>query len=217
MTESPQRAILVDDHGLVRSGIRQMIESMTDDTIVVGETNSGRDALKLLDRLRIDIVITDLSMPDMDGIALIKAVRKRNPGVKCLVLSMHTNNEYVAAALQAGACGYLNKNASAEELLQALQAARAGEHYLHPSIAGSVVDMLRGSAALASPLDVLSERQREVLKLLAEGSNTREIAEKLSLSVKTVETHRAQLLERLDVRTIPDLVRVAIRHGLVEL
>lgn len=217
MTGSPQRALLVDDHGLVRSGIRQMIESMTEDTIIVGETNSGRDALKLLDRLRINLVITDLSMPDMDGIALIKAVRKRKPNVKCIVLSMHTNNEYVAAALQAGACGYLNKNASAEELLQALQSAREGEHYLHPSIAGSVVEMLRGSEALANPLDVLSARQREVLKLLAEGSTTREIAEKLSVSAKTVETHRAQLMERLDVHTIPDLVRFAIRHGLVEL
>ena len=217
MTGSPQRALLVDDHGLVRSGIRQMIESMTENTIIVGETNSGRDALKLLDRLRINLVITDLSMPDMDGIALIKAVRKRKPNVKCIVLSMHTNNEYVAAALQAGACGYLNKNASAEELLQALQSAREGEHYLHPSIAGSVVEMLRGSEALANPLDVLSARQREVLKLLAEGSTTREIAEKLSVSAKTVETHRAQLMERLDVRTIPDLVRFAIRHGLVEL
>ena len=217
MTRSPQRAILVDDHGLVRSGIRQMIESMTEDTIIVGETNSGRDALKLLGRLRIDLLITDLSMPDMDGITLIKAVRKRKPDVKCIVLSMHTNNEYVAAALQAGACGYLNKNASAEELLQALQAARDGEHYLHPSIAGSVVDMLRGSSLLANPLDVLSARQREVLKLLAEGGSTREIAEKLHVSAKTVETHRAQLMERLDVRTIPDLVRFAIRNGLVEL
>ena len=217
MTKAAQRAILVDDHGLVRSGIRQMIESMTEETIVVGETNSGRDALKLLGRLRIDLIITDLSMPDMDGIALIKAAKKRKPEVKCIVLSMHTNNEYVAAALQAGACGYLNKNASAEELLQALEAARDGEHYLHPSIAGSVVDMLRGSEALSNPLDVLSERQREVLKLLAEGSTTRQIAEKLSVSAKTVETHRAQLMERLDVRTIPDLVRFAIRHGLVEL
>lgn len=217
MTKSPQRAILVDDHGLVRSGIRQMIESMTKDTIIVGETNSGRDALKLLDRLRINLIITDLSMPDMDGIALIKAVKKRKPDVKCIVLSMHTNNEYVAAALQAGACGYLNKNASAEELLQALQAAQDGEHYLHPSIAGSVVDMLRHSDAISNPLDVLSERQREVLKLLAEGSSTREIAEKLSVSAKTVETHRAQLMERLDIHTVPDLVKFAIRHGLVEL
>lgn len=217
MTDSPQRAILVDDHGLVRSGIRQMIESLTKETIIVGETNSGRDALKLLGKLRIDLVITDLSMPDMDGISLIKAVKKRKPDVKCIVVSMHTNNEYVIAALQAGACGYVNKNASAEELLQALQAARDGEHYLHPSIAGSVVDMLRESQALSNPLDVLSERQREVLKLLAEGSTTRDIAEKLSVSVKTVETHRAQLMERLDVRTIPGLVRFAIRHGLVEL
>lgn len=217
MTKSAQRAILVDDHGLVRSGIRQMIESMTKETIVVGETNSGRDALKLLERLRIDLLITDLSMPDMDGISLIKAVKKRKPDVRCIVISMHTNNEYVAAALQAGACGYMSKNASAEELLQALHAARDGGHYLHPSIAGSVVDMLRDSEALSSPLDLLSERQREVLKLLAEGSSNREIAEKLSVSVKTVETHRAQLMERLDVRTIPDLVKIAIRHGLVEL
>ncbi len=217
MTKAPQRAILVDDHSLVRSGIRQMIESLTEDTIVVGESNNGRDVLRLIESLDIDLLITDLSMPDMDGVALIEAAKKRKPDIKCVVLSMHTSDEYVAAALRAGACAYLSKSASSEELLQALESARAGEHYLHPSITGSVVDMLRNSAELTSPLDVLSARQREVLKLLAEGCGTREIAEKLSLSTKTVETHRAQLMERLDLRTVPDLVKFAIRQGLVEL
>ena len=211
------RTLLVDDHNLVRAGIRRMLESMSSQAEVVGEAANGREALRLILDHDVELLMTDLTMPDMDGITLIRRALRRTPDLKCVVLSMHTNNEYVAAALQAGACGYLNKNASSEELLQALEAARDGEHYLHPSIAGSVVDMLRGSEALSNPLDVLSERQREVLKLLAEGSTTRQIAEKLSVSAKTVETHRAQLMERLDVRTIPDLVRFAIRHGLVEL
>ena len=212
-----QRALLVDDHALVRSGIRRMIEGMTDRTIVVGETNNGRDALNLLGTLDIDLLITDLSMPDLDGIGLIKAARKRYPELRCIALSMHTSPEYVAAALRAGACGYLHKDATAEELVEAIDAAQSGLSYLHPSVAGSVTSLLQDSGDLVSPLDVLSDRQREVLKLLAEGHGTRAIADTLSVSVKTVETHRAQLMDKLDIRDVPRLVKFAIRHGLVSL
>lgn len=217
MNRTKQRALLVDDHSLVRSGIRRIIEEVTDQTIVVGETNTGRDALRLIGDLDIDLLITDLSMPDLDGIGLIKAALKRKPDLYCIVLSMYTSSEYVAAALKAGARGYLHKNATAEELKQALDAFRNDSHYLHPSVAGSVVAVLRDSADLDNPLDLLSDRQREVLKLIADGRNTRQIAEALNVSVKTVETHRSQLMDRLGLHDIPGLVKFAIRHGLADL
>jgi DNA-binding NarL/FixJ family response regulator len=194
-----------------------MIEEVTDQTIVVGETNAGRDALRLIVDLNIDLLITDLAMPDLDGISLIKAALKRKPDIHCIVLSMHTSSEYVAAALKAGAQGYLHKNATTEELKQALDAVRNGTHYLHPSVAGSVVAILRDSSDLDNPLDLLSDRQREVLKLIADGHNTRRIAEMLNVSVKTVETHRSQLMDRLGINDIPGLVKLAIRHGLTDL
>jgi len=194
-----------------------MIEEVTDQTVVVGETNSGRDALRLMDDLDIDLLITDLAMPDLDGIGLIKAALKRKPDLHCIALSMHTSSEYVAAALKAGAHGYLHKNATAEELKQALDAVRNGTHYLHPDVAGSVVAILRDSPDLDNPLDLLSDRQREVLKLIADGHNTRRIAETLHVSVKTVETHRSQLMDRLGIHDVPGLVKLAIRHGLADL
>ena len=217
MSRAKIRALLVDDHSLVRAGIRRMIEDVTDQTIVVGETNNGRDALQLIDELDIDLLITDLSMPDLDGIGLIRAALKRKPDLLCIVLSMHTSSEYVAAALKAGAHGYLHKNATSEELEQALDSVGNGAHYLHPDIAGSVVAILRDSAELDNPLDLLSDRQREVLKLIADGRTTRQIADSLSVSVKTVETHRSQLMDRLGIHDIPGLVKLAIRHGLADL
>lgn len=217
MSQSKQRALLVDDHSLVRSGIRRMIEEVTDQTIVVGETNAGRDAVRLIGDLNIDLLITDLAMPDLDGIGLIKAALKLKPDLYCLVISMHTSSEYVAAALKAGARGYLNKNATAEELKQALDAVRSGTHYLHPSIAGSVVNILRESSDSDNPIDLLSDRQREVLKLIADGHNTRDIAETLNVSVKTIETHRSQLMDRLGIHDIAGLVKLAVRHGLADL
>ena len=217
MSPKKQRALLVDDHSLVRSGIRRMIEDVTDETVVVGETNTGRDALHLLGDLDIDLLITDLSMPDLDGIGLIKAALKRKPDLSCIVLSMHTSSEYVAAALKAGAVGYLPKSATAEELKQALDAVQRGTHYLHPTVAGSVVAVLRDSSELEDPLDVLSDRQREVLKLIADGHSTRQMAQTLNVSVKTIETHRSQLMDRLGIFDVPGLVKFAIRHGLADL
>lgn len=212
-----QRALLVDDHRLVRGGIRDMINSLSETAEVVAETDNGRTALHALSDPEIDLLITDLSMPDMDGISLIKAARKRRPNLNCIVLSMHTANEYVAAAFKAGACGYLHKNASSDELMQALACAQKGSYYLHPNIAGSLIDMLRQSETSDDPLDRLSDRERDVLKLLAEGHSTKAIASTLSLSPKTVETHRAKLMSKLDIRDIPGLVKFAVAHGLVDL
>lgn len=212
-----QRALLVDDHSLVRGGIRDMINNLSGHTEVVAETDNGRDGLKLLGQIDINLLITDLSMPDMDGIALIKAARKKMPDLNCIVLSMHTANEYVSAAFRAGACGYLHKNASSEELLQALDCSLKGSYYLHPNIAGSLVEMLRQSDASTDPLERLSDRQRDVLKLLAEGNSTKEIAGIMNVSPKTVETHRATIMEKLEIRDVPGLVKFAVAHGLVDL
>lgn len=184
---------------------------------VVGESANGRDAMRLLPKLDVELMITDLSMPDIDGISLIKKVHKRTPDVKCMVLSMHTGQEYVVAALRAGACGYVHKNATAEELLDAVKAVEKGATYLHPAVAGSVVDLLRQSEDSTDPLNLLTDRQREILKLIAEGHNTKEIAGRLNVSVKTVETHRSQLMERLNIRNVPGLVKIAVRTGLVDL
>lgn len=215
---SKQRVLLVDDHSLVRSGIREMINSNSSTTEVIAETDNGRDALKLLSEMHpVDVLITDLSMPEMDGIALIKAARKRHPDLNCIVLSMHTANEYVAAAFRAGACGYLHKNASTGELMEALEQARKGDYYLHPNITGSLVDILRDPQAAADPLDRLSDMQRAVLKLIAEGNSIREIAEYMNKSPKTIETHKKAIQDRLEIRDIPGLVKFAVRRGLVDL
>jgi len=211
------RTLIVDDHNLVRAGLRRMLEGMSPHTEVVGESANGREALRMITDLDVELMITDLSMPDIDGINLIKKAIRKVPRIKCLVLSMHTSQEYVVSALRAGASGYVHKNASADELLLAIQALEKGATYLHPAVAGSVVDLLRETEDNANPLDLLTERQREILKLIAEGHSTREIGSRLNVSVKTVETHRTQLMDRLDIRNVPGLVKFAVRKGLVDL
>lgn len=211
------RTLIVDDHNLVRAGIRRMVESMSPQTEVVAEAANGREALKLILELEVELLITDLTMPDLDGITLIRRALKRSPQLKCMVLSMHTAKDRVVSALKAGAVGYVYKDASSEELLTAINAVEKGATYLHPRVAGSVVEVLRESEELTDPLDRLTDRQREILKLIAEGLSTREIGERLVVSAKTVETHRAQLMERLNIRNVPGLVKFAVRTGLVEL
>ena len=211
------RTLIVDDHNLVRAGIRRMLEGMSPHTDVVGETGNGREALKMISDLDVELVLTDLSMPEIDGINLIKKAIKKQPGIKCVVLSMHTAQEHVVSALRAGACGYIHKDASADELLIAIQSVGNGATYLHPAVAGTVVDVLRDAQGSADPLDQLTDRQRETLKLIAEGYSTKEIAERMHVSVKTVETHRSQLMDRLDIRNVPGLVKFAVRRGLVDI
>lgn len=217
MKSMKQRALIVDDHSLVRAGIRRMVEMKCPYTEVVGDTNSGRDALRMIAELDADLLITDLSMPDMDGIGLIKRARKRHPDLKCVVLSMHTGQQYVLSALNAGACAFVHKGASAEDLIEALRVVYEGSTYLHPNVAGTVIDKIRELEEGSDLLSLLTDRQRETLKLIAEGNSTREIADKLNVSAKTVETHRAQLMDRLDIHDIPGLVKYAIRAGLTDL
>lgn len=211
------RILIVDDHNLVRAGIRRMLDGLLSDMEIVGESGDGREALRMIVDNRVEMLITDLSMPDIEGVNLIRQAKKRAPDLKCIALSMHTTQEHVVAALRAGADGYVHKNASASELQDAVRSVAAGATYLHPSIAGSVVDLLRESDGSGDPLDQLTDRQREVLKLIAEGRTTREIADRLNVSAKTVETHRSQLMDRLNIRNVPGLVKLAIRMGLVDI
>lgn len=211
------RVLLADDHRLVRAGLRTLLQSLTDvDVRVVAEAGNGHEALQLSEQHQPDVVIMDIGMEGLNGLEAAARLAKMNPAPRIIILSMHANEEYVRRSLQAGAAAYLLKGAEPAELEFALQAVVRGETYLTPAVSKQVVqDYLQGGRAKADPLQELTPRQREVLQLIAEGHSTKEIAYKLSLSIKTVETHRGELMHRLDIHDVAGLVRYAIRAGLV--
>lgn len=211
------RLILADDHTLVRAGIRALLERLPDVTIVA-ETGNGREALELIGQHRPDLALLDITMPGLNGLEIAARVSDISPATKILVLSVHAGEPFVARALRAGVSGYLLKDAAATELTLALDAIGRGETYLSPAISMQVVEgylqnLSRGDET--DPLACLTVRQRETLQLIVEGRTNREVAELLGVSVKTVEAHRAQLMERLDIRDVAGLVRLAIRAGLI--
>lgn len=209
------RVLLADDHTLVRAGIRALLETIQGLT-VVAESGDGRQALELICKHRPDVALLDIGMPGLNGLEVARRVAEESPKTRVLILSMHADESYVAQALQAGVAGYLLKDAAVAELPLALQAVSRGETYLTPAISKTVVDaFLRGKGNKPDPLSGLTPRQREILQLIAEGHTTKEIASTLEVSVKTVETHRSQLMDRLDIRDVPGLVRFSIRVGLV--
>lgn len=209
------RALLVDDHALVRAGLRTLLESI-DGVAVVAEAGNGEEALRLAAELQPDLVVMDIAMPRLSGLDAAAHIREALPGTRVLVLSMHASEDYVRRALRSGASGYLLKDAAAVELELAVRAVICGETYLSPRVSTQVVDQyVRGPGVPPGPVDALTPRQREILQLIAKGRSTKQIAHQLSLSVKTVETHRAQLMERLGLRDVASLVRLAIRAGLV--
>lgn len=209
------RALLVDDHALVRAGLRTLLESI-DGVAVVAEAGNGEEALRLAAELQPDLVVMDIAMPRLSGLDAAAHIREALPGARVLVLSMHASEDYVRRALRSGASGYLLKDAAAVELELAVRAVMCGETYLSPRVSTQVVDQyVRGPGVPQGPVDALTPRQREILQLIAKGRSTKQIAHQLSLSVKTVETHRAQLMERLGLRDVASLVRLAIRAGLV--
>lgn len=211
------RVLLTEDHRLVRAGIRSLLEQMPE-VEVVAEADNGRDALQFVKKLRPEIVLMDIAMPGMNGLEATRRLTSEFPFVSVLILSMHANAEYVIQALRAGARGYLIKGAAVEELIFAVRAVIRGEMYLSPSISGPVVsDYLHHLGTSELPIDRLTPRQREVLQLVVEGKTTKEIAVTLEVGVKTVETHRAKLMESLDIHDIAGLIRYAIRSGLVAL
>lgn len=208
------RVLLVDDHVLVRAGIHALLNAMPG-VEVIGEAGDGGVAIELAKARRPDVVLMDIAMKGINGLEATMRLKREMPQINVIILSMHASEEYVIRALRIGASGYLLKDAAAAELELALRIVERGEKYLSPPVSRLIESYERRTGSKTSPLDILTPRQRDVLKLIAEGVNTKEIAGRLKLSVKTVESHRAQAMERLGIRDVAGLVRYAIRIGLV--
>ena len=206
------RVLIADDHGVVAEGLRRLVEAEPD-MRVVGCVEDGRQAVQLAREASPDVVVMDLSMPELNGADATRAIVGEVAGCRVLVLSMYADREYVRRALKAGATGYVVKRSAAKDLVEAIRAAHAGQRYLSARVADAVLEEGEDRDALGR----LSAREREVLQLIAEGRTGAEIAGRLSLSQKTVETYRARLIEKLGIRDVPGLVRFAIQHGLVPL
>jgi DNA-binding NarL/FixJ family response regulator len=209
--------VLADDHALVRAGIRALLEKI-DQVEVVGEAGDGQRALELVQELNPDLILLDIAMPGLSGFDVLKETTEKFPNVKVIILTVHDSEDYALHALRSGAAGYVPKSAASAELEMAIEHVMRGEKYLSPSIARKVVfEYLKGTHSGRAKLAELTPRQREVLTLISEGHSTKDIARILNISVKTVETHRAQLMERLDIHDVAGLVRYAIRTGMVKL
>jgi DNA-binding NarL/FixJ family response regulator len=209
------RILLADDHSLVRAGIRSLLEKLGG-IEVVGEVSNGREALEMIRTELPDLVLMDIAMRELGGLEALPRITKNFPSVKVIILSAHANEEYVIRALRSGAAGYMLKDAATLELELAINSVAQGKTYLSPSISRTVIDSyLERVGSLSSPIEQLTARQREILQLIAEGKNTKEIAGMLDISIKTVEAHRLQLMARLDIHDVPGLVRYAIRSGLI--
>ena len=213
----PARILIADDHTLMRAGIRALLERMPC-VEVIGEAGTGRDTLAMVKSKLPNLVLLDIAMLELNGLEALPRIVRDFPRVKVIILSAHANEEYVIRALRTGASGYMLKDAATAELELAITSVMQGKIYLSPSISHTVIESyLERVGDLRSPLEQLTSRQREVLQLIAEGKNTKEIASLLGLSAKTVETHRLQLMKRLDIHDVPGLVRCALRSGLVSL
>ncbi|MGC4096459.1 MAG: response regulator transcription factor [Nitrospira sp.] len=210
------RVLIVEDHALVRAGMRALLQKI-DGIEVVSDVGDGWEAIKSVQTEAPDLVLMDIAMPGLNGLDATSRIAKESPTTRVILLSMHANEEYFQQALQAGASGYLLKGAELAELELAIRTVSRGGTYLTPAVAKYAIEAYRGKSEGASgPLAKLSMRQREILQLIAEGRTTKEIANYLNLSVKTIETHRAQLMERLGIHDVPGLVRFAMRVGMIQ-
>jgi two-component system, NarL family, response regulator NreC len=208
-----RKVFLVDDHIIFRDGLRTLIEK--EGMEVVGEAENGRNAIKLVEKLMPNIIIMDVSMPDMNGIEATRKITAANPDVKVIALSMHSDNRFVLGMLEAGAAGYLLKDCAFGELASAINQVMTGNTYLSPKIADVVVKGYLNKKTVKGT--VLTSREREILQLIAEGLTAAEIADKVFLSVKTIETHRRNIMQKLNMRSPVDLTKYAIREGLASL
>ena len=212
------RVVLVDDHEMMREGLR-LILKRRDDLEIVGEANNGQAAVDLADRLNPDIVVMDVGMADLNGVDATRRIKSAHPNTLVIGLSMYSDRNYVLGMLNAGASGYVLKGAAGNELLLAIDAARRGENYLSPAIKDVVSKPVNGQGFPMpdSVYSTLGSREREVLQLLAEGGASKEIATQMHISVRTVETHRRNIMQKLDLHSVPELVKYAVRQGLVRL
>lgn len=207
------RVLLADDHAVVRQGFR-LILSTQPDIEVIAEAGNGREAVEIAARLKPEVAVVDVSMPELNGIEATRRIVDQSPHTRVLALSMHKDAVYVREILRAGARGYLLKDAIDTEMLSAIRAVARGEGYLSPAVSGAVLDDYRKN--VADPIDLLTSREREVLQMIAEGKTNKEIAGLLSLSVYTVDAHRGRILEKLNLHSATDLVRFALRKGIVD-
>ena len=207
------RILLADDHAVVRQGFKLILAAQPDMEIV-GEAGNGREALDLAGQLRPDVIVMDVAMPELNGIEATRRVADLSPRSRVLALSMHKDSVYVREILRAGARGYLLKDAISSDLLAAVRAIARGEGYLSPGVSDAVLNDYRRH--VTDPIDLLTSREREVLQMIAEGKTNKEIATVLNLSVYTVDAHRGRIMEKLNVHSVTDLVRFAVRSGLVD-
>ncbi|MBI5673125.1 MAG: response regulator transcription factor [Nitrospirae bacterium] len=210
------RILLVEDHALVRAGMRALLQKI-EGIEVIADVGDGWEAIKSVQADPPDLVLMDIAMPGLNGLDATARIVKESPTTRVILLSMYANEEYLQQALQVGASGYLLKGAELAELELALKTVARGERYLTPAVVKYAIEAYREkSEGQTGPLAKLSMRQREILQLVAEGQTTKDIAQRLNVSVKTVETHRSQLMERLDIHDVPGLVRFAMRVGLIQ-
>jgi len=215
--KSPVRILIADDHTILRAGIRSLLD-MVPNFEVIGEVDNGKDAIRQAGELKPDLILSDLSMPKTNGTEAIQRIRGRYPEIKILVLTVHKTEEYVHAALKAGANGYVLKDDTSEELINAIQNIAIGKTYLSPSICSEVVMGYLsdpGKERISTSIDQLTTREREVMKLIAEGYRNKDIAEYLSISLKTVEKHRSNMMKKLDLHSASGITSYALKNGLV--
>jgi DNA-binding NarL/FixJ family response regulator len=217
MDTEKKRIVIAEDHTILREGLKALL-SLNTELVVVGEAQDGREAIRIVSELKPDLVLMDLSMPRMNGIEAIKEIKKQHPEIKIIVFTVYKTEEYVLASLQAGADGYILKEANYAEFLIAIKNVLMGKHYLSPEISGKVIEGYLKGQQDHTPLtvwDTLTSREREILKLVGEGYKNREIADDLCISMKTVEKHRENLMKKLDLHTASALTSYAIEKGLV--
>ena len=213
MSDRVIKVLLADDHTIVRQGLKLILAAQPDFE-VVGEAANGREAAELAEKLRPDIVLMDVQMPELNGIEATRRMVAANSRIRVLVLSMHKEALYVREVLKAGARGYILKDAIDTELLSAMRSVARGDGYISPAVSGALLTDYREQSS--NPLDTLSTREREVLQLIAEGKTNKEVATKLNLSVYTVDSHRSKIMEKLNLHSAGELVRFAMKNGLVD-